>query len=975
MSPSSSSGGPGDHHSDQQPTHLQAWVSDHGHAAVAGRDIHVHYDSGGRGTRRVESSKIVEECPYPGLAAFTAERARWFFGRDALTAALARRVADRLHEGGPLVVVAASGAGKSSLLRAGLLPAISQRGVLPMVGSRQWPQLVFTPTAHPMTAAARHLLGILDNEPGETAAMASDTGRLINALGAKFTSQGDTTRIVVVVDQLEELFTLCTDERERRQFLELMDHIAALDTGGRSLGLVVYGLRVDAYIHCVNYPQLRAALQDGQVVVGPMSEEELRQAILLPAHDVGLDVDPGLVELLLRDLGSVDGDAGGYQAGRLPLLAHTLRATWQQRHGHILTVQSYQITGGISDAVATTAEQVFTRLDNTSQRIAQSLFLRLIKIGDDTNDTRRAVAQEDLLQGGPDPSTVQAVLEALTHSRLLTQEQDTVEITHEALLRAWPRLRSWIDEDRANNLVRQQLEEAAATWEPNRHDQTLLLRGSRLDIARAWAHASGRGRDLSPAAHLFLTASIHQDVRTRRRRRGVIAILSVLTLIATAAAGVAFQQRGTIQAQRDDLVVQQSTIQAQRDNLVLRQVSSEANQLRGTDPVLAAKLDLVAYRMRNIPDIYTNSPDIYLGLIDGARTTLAIPGGEISAVAFSPDGHTLASGTLAGGGGPPGTLQLWEVTDPSHPAIRGQLTTTDVASLAFSPDGHTLAGGSSEGTLQLWNITDLAHPKPLPPLNAGMCRPDAGLDCTVNSLAFSRDGHTLVSGDIAGGTRLWNTTDPTHPVFLSQLEASGASLVAMGQDGHILAAERYDDSPQAAIFIELWNLADPTHPVNIGHLTPIPGEPNAFAFNADGHALVVNDGANTMGLWDVTNPAYPTRLAELTDPTEGINSVALSSSQVASSTRIGQAPGIRLWSLTTATHPAALGQLTAQSDMAGPMAFSPDGRTLASGVDTIVLWDMDLDHAIRTICARGGNLTHQQWQQYIPDLNYTPSCT
>src|SRR5262249_4286597 len=153
----------------------------------------------------------------------------------------------------------------------------------------------------------------------------------------------DNPRVVIIVDQLEELFTLCTDEQERHNFLDLIARITEVDAEGRSLGLVVYGLRMDAYPLCVDYPQLRAGLQNNQVIVGPMSEEALRQAILLPAQDVGLDVEPGLVELLLRDLGAVGANARGYETGRLPLLAHALRATWQQRHGHILTVEAYQV--------------------------------------------------------------------------------------------------------------------------------------------------------------------------------------------------------------------------------------------------------------------------------------------------------------------------------------------------------------------------------------------------------------------------------------------------------------------------------------------------------------------------------------------------------------------------------------------------------------------------------------------------------
>ena len=168
------------------------------------------------------------------------------------------------------------------------------------------------------------------------------------------------------------------------------------------------------------------------------------------------------------------------------MLAHALRATWQQRHGRTLTVDGYRNTGGIHRAVATTAENVFTRLDPAGQHVARTLFLRLVRIGDGTEDTRRRLARADLLRG-LDPGTVGPVVDAFTQGRLLTKEQDTVEITHEALLHAWPRLRQWIDTDRAGNLTRQELDDAAAAWDREGRDTAGLYRGNRLEAARTWA--------------------------------------------------------------------------------------------------------------------------------------------------------------------------------------------------------------------------------------------------------------------------------------------------------------------------------------------------------------------------------------------------------------------------------------------------------------------------------------------------------
>ena len=315
---------------------------------------HHHYQDRDRGVRRTESDSVATQCPYPGLAAFEREQARWFFGRDELVAELVALLDDRLRTGGIQVVVAPSGAGKSSLLHAGLLPKLDS-GALP--GSSRWPQLVFTPTAHPLTALATQIASLTEADPATVASeLETDpehgVAMLRETLRAHVGDGGDGARVVVVVDQFEELFTLCTDEQHRRAFVEVLSQVASppeTAADGQPVGLVVVGVRADFYAACLNYPPLRRALQDSPLVVGPMSVTELREAILYPAQHVGLDIEPGLVELLLGELGNTTTPARedatpNYEAGRLPLLAHALRATWQQRHGHTLTVAGYRVT-------------------------------------------------------------------------------------------------------------------------------------------------------------------------------------------------------------------------------------------------------------------------------------------------------------------------------------------------------------------------------------------------------------------------------------------------------------------------------------------------------------------------------------------------------------------------------------------------------------------------------------------------------
>ncbi|MGH3802331.1 MAG: WD40 repeat domain-containing protein, partial [Pseudonocardiaceae bacterium] len=755
--------------------------------------------------------------------------------------------------------------------------------------------MAFTPTAHPLTALVTQIASLT----GADQATAQRCGELLRN---HLDREKPGARVVVVVDQFEELFTLCPDDQQRRTFIELLSQLASPP---HPVGLVVVGVRADFYATCANYPHLRTALQDNPLVVGPMSDTELRAAIRYPAHDVGLDVEEGLVELLLRDLGDTAGGTTSYEAGRLPLLAHALRATWQQRHGHTLTVDGYRSTGGIHRAVATTAEGVFTGLDPAGQHAARTLFLRLIKIGDGTEDARRRIARPDLLRG-LDSGSALPVLDAFTRGRLLTQDQDTVEITHEALVRAWPRLRQWIDTDRAGNLIRQELEEATAGWDRDGRDAAGLYRGSRLEVARAWATSKPDEGDLSPAASEFLAASAEQERRAVRLRRAVLVVLSVLALVASGAAVVAFKQTGTAQQERD--------------TAIFNQIIAQADRLRSTDVSLAVQLDLTAYCMRRTPDLDT-------ALVTAGNVALSTPlAGHtdlVKAVAFSPDGHTLATSS------DDQTVRLWNVTGPAHPTPLGQPLTahTDyVNSVVFSPDGHTLASGSGDQTVRVWDVTDPAHPTPLGPSLTGHAN-------FVEALVFSPDGHTLASGSFDQTVRLWNVTDPAYPTPLGQPlrgHINTVEAVAFSPDGHTLASGSADQTAR------LWNIPSA---LMTGHTDSV----FSVVFSPDGHTLASGSADDTVRLWNVTDPARPAPLGSpLTGHTNNVGAVAFSpDGHTLASSSYDQT--VRLWNVTDPAHPAPLGPpLTGHTDSVFSVVFSPDGHTLASGSAdrSVRLWNV-----------------------------------
>ncbi|NUK21953.1 NACHT and WD repeat domain-containing protein [Streptomyces lunaelactis] len=896
-----------------------------GDQVILRRDLHVHYEAGVRRARRVEQGVEPGECPYPGLTAFDMGQARWFFGRDGLIADLMVRLDEQLRNGGPLTLVAPSGAGKSSLLRAGLLPAIA-RGALPIVGSARWPLLLFTPTALPIKTLATHLAD----------AMAVSLERVEDALSAGAEScvalvraglqraEGEPAakqRLVVIVDQLEELFTLCADERKRCEFLDLLSALAAPGPAGEEpIALVVYGLRSDFYTQCANYPGLRVALQTSQVLVGPLSRAGLHEAIQCPAQDVGLEIEPGLIELLLRDLGAGGQGASpgsaaetsgpaSYEAGRLPLLAHALRVTWQQKHGSTLTVDGYQATGGIHRAIATTAEHRFNQLDKNGKKAARNLFLRLVKIGDDVNDTRRRVLHAELLKVSEKPASAAVVIQTFTEARLLVLTRDTVEITHEALLHAWPRLRQWIDTDRATNLLRQELEEAAVNWDRNHRESGALYRGNRLEAVRSWRDAPPAD-PLSPLATAFLATAVRQKRRSTQLRRSVIVVLSVLALIASGSAIFAFEQRASARAERDTAIVSR--------------LAGEADGLVGTDRSLAAQLDLAAYRMRPTSSLRTR-------LISHANATMSTVlqagySGPVTAAAFSPDGRTLAS---AGGDQ---AIRLWSLGNPTHPKPLGKPLTghTDaIHSVAFSPDGRTLVSAGLDLKVRLWNVADPARPKPL------------GLQLLSNgqlgSIAFSRDGHTLAVVDNASKVWLWNLTDPAHPKMPTLPFGGSDALrsVAISADGLTLAAGG-DDT------VRLWNIADPAHPKPRGvPLNGHTGRVYSVAFSPDGHTLASAGGDRTVRLWNIADPAHP-KPSNPRTVQSGVFSVAFSPDGLTLASA-GRENVVRLWNVSDPAHVLPLGEeLAGHVGTVFSVAFSPDGHTLASASAdrTVRLWSL-----------------------------------
>ena len=472
-----------------------------------------------------------DPCPYVGLSAFQPDDAELFFGRERLV----RQVLGQLRERRFVGVFGASGAGKSSLLRAGV------------AASSEWNPVVVVPGPHPFAELASRFALPVDELSGDPA----DVSMVLRQHAVD----------LLIVDQFEEIFTLCGEE-ERGRFIAALMHPALR---------VLIGVRADFYGHCGQYPDLVNALDGGQVLVGPMSADELRRAIIRPAAVADCVVEEALVTRLIADV--------GHQAGALPLLSHALRETWHRRQGISLTLAAYEKTGGLHHALAQSAEQTFTSLTPAEQDQARQLFLRLVALGDGTEDTRRRVPATEL-DDVPDMP-----VSALTAARLITHGRDGVEIAHEALIRHWPRLAEWLADDRDGLRVHRQLTEAADVWISLDRDDDVLYVGNRLARAREWAAdhqtaLSGRERDFLRASESLERVAIAVDRRRNRRLRTLAIALAVLFLLAAGTAAVAVHA-----------VIAERTTEKQRDTAVLDGVALTIPGIESTgDQVLAHSL-------------------------------------------------------------------------------------------------------------------------------------------------------------------------------------------------------------------------------------------------------------------------------------------------------------------------------------------------------------------------------------------------
>lgn len=806
-------------------------------------------------------------CPYRGLLPYESEDAETFFGRELdIEACLSR-----LRTQGTVSVVGPSGIGKSSLLRAGVVATLQGEGSS---------VLVTTPGSRPLDSLA--LLPSLPPFP------------------------------VLVVDQCEEAVTLCGDEAQRTAYLDCLAEYG---------GPVVISLRADRIGELSTHPGFARLVERGLYLLSPMSEDNLRAAIEGPARLAGLRLQQGLVDLLVRE---VEGEPGA-----LPMLSHVLRQTWERREGATLTVDGYRATGGIRNAVAQSAENLYAGFDEQQQAQVRAMFLRLVAPNDDGEPVRARVPREKLALD----VAHERLIDLLAAARLVSSDEGDVQIAHEALAREWPRLRGWLEDDVEGQRVFRHLAAAAEGWELLGRPDSELYRGVRLAAAAEWADP--HHGELTETEQSFLDASaINADrelrARARSNRRLRLALAGVGTmLVAALVAGlIAVDAAGRSDAQAR-IAAQQAAIADDQARLAdSRRLSAVA--LTTTEPDLAVLLGVQAVRL---DDSFAARSALH-DVLERAGDLVAIAHGAGNFLDVSPDGRTVAVASAIGADVP--GQETFDAQDLTRTGGRRDLT---ALTLAYSPDGTRLAVAVVNQDPSGSSI-DLPDPHPVRILDAQSLEEVATLGGFADgsmvdrdALVFSEDGSRIAAvtwrDNWTDEALVWDTDKPSEPVLrIDMPEIYGRVLLS--PDGEtVYVAQRSGIDSLRAFDVDTGARRLATTPEYRGEREAI------VALSPDGSTLA-RSGVDGVVVLDA---ATFERRFTLVGESEGVN--ALEFGPDSDRLAAGYADGkIVVWDLPTRGQVQSfLGHTTEVTDM----AFSPDGHTLYSvAPDRMLLaWDLD----------------------------------
>jgi WD40 repeat protein len=821
--------------------------------------------------------------PYRGLVPYDVDDDQAYFGRDAEIDTCLQRLA----ESSLLAVVGPSGCGKSSLVRAGIASRLRRAGQ---------PVAVLTPGSDPHAALVASL------------------------------ATADRTS-VLVVDQLEELFAPDVAPEVARQFLD--DLVERLE-----LAPVVVDLRADHVGSVSGHPGFARALEAGLHIVTPMTEPELREVIEGPARAAGLRLEPGLVELLLRD---VSGERGG-----LPLLSFALAETWSNRDGRTLTVQGYQDTGGLRQAIATSAERLYDGLPASQRPLAKALFLRLVTPALDGEAVRQRINPSSFVTDDDH----RQVVDAFVHTRLAIASDDGLEIAHEALVREWPRLRSWLDEDREGLRLLGHLRASAHEWDRRGRDPAELQRGARLAATLDWVENAqpelddvergylDAGRAAEEAELAAARERARRDAKSKRRLRVLLAAAAVLLVGVVIAGLLAVRQRdradtaahdAQVQASRADASADDAQREADRANAAAalaeaRRLRAEAQSVDDYDQAL-----LLALESRHLDDSLESRKSLLATIQRNPDATAVIRSetDEFLDLGFTPDGKTL----LASGFGFPASLYKYDVTSRKREAA---IPTPGArsASSAISPDGRFAVMSYPAGDRYELHLIDVATFRVVG-------APLLAFEDALMRVSFSPDGRYVAGlpfNDLTGaGTPpaigfVWDLAKGGEPIvqFPFSAENLQRDIAFLPDSGRILVA-----GADGTVIVDIASGA------KVGQ---IDGADAPIAIGPDGTTLAATlDASNgvTIGLFDLTSglqratlAGHRERLVRLSFSPDGTTLASGADDRL-----------VMVWDVATGDRQAVY---TGHAAGVNGLAFSPDGKMLWSGGDdgAILGWDL-----------------------------------
>jgi WD40 repeat protein len=905
---------------------------------------------------------VIGANPYRGLFAFREEDADVFFGREMYVTQLVNAVQKK-----PCVaVIGASGSGKTSLVYAGLIPCLRhqipsqippplvggaggggtrehetprrQGWVIPSREGQGWVIPSFRPGEHPFSALSSALIPLLEPDLDEI-----DRIEKIKKLAQKLTS-GDLNltdvldaiaqkhpdmRLLIFVDQFEELYTLCQDEDERHRFLDELSGMTGVQT------LVCHKLlltmRADFLGKALAYRPFADVLQQAAVMLGPMNCEELRATIEKPAAQCGVTIEDGLIERIL--------DAVGDEPGNLPLLEFALTEMWYKQREHTLTHAAYDDIGGVEHALADYAESVYMTLSAKEQQQAQHIFTQLVRPGEGTEDTRRVAARADI--GAENWELVAKLADARLvvtnrsanfnlpdnkQTKVCTPEE-VVEVVHEALITTWQRLREWIEADREFRMWQERLRGAMRQWKTSAHDEGALLRGAPLAEAEGWLEE--REREISPDEQRFIQAGLQlRDQEFSEREAQRQRELDAAKQLQEAAKKQAYIQRkaahrskvfsvliGIVALIAVFLWIQADKQYQRAERKTIEALGVSAKTLFLAHDGLGAMVAIVkAGKILQHADAPDELRELVLANFQMIVNTiheknrLEAHTAPVVAVSFSPDGAILASGSADG------IIILWHVADGS--IIRTlQGHTGTVSSLDFSPDDTMLVSGSFDKTIKLWNSLDGREIRTL-----------QGHSGFIYGVHFSPDGKTLASASHDQSIKLWDVTTGNE-IRTLRGHTDAVSCVEFSPDGEMLASGSDDQT------IKLWNVAEGRE---IRTLQGHAGFVYSVRFSPDGKMLASASHDQTIKFWNV---ATGSEIATLQGHSDFISSVDFRPDGLILASG-GNDKTVKLWSVENGLE---INTLWGHTETVNAVRFNADGGMLASssGDTTIRLWELN----------------------------------